>query len=440
MLFFSSTSVRARRGAVMLSGATAAAVVGALWVAPAQAGTAIPSVPSPVATGGIPRVIDDEVIPNSGVRELHQVGDIMYVGGEFNEVVSSNRRNSYTRTNLFSFDANNGDVTDFAPLTTNAGGAVAGGDVYAMESTADGRYLYVGGDFRRWDGKWANKIVKLDTSDNTVVRAFRSPLKSASRVSDLQLVNGRLFVSGTMPGGIVALDPDTGVVDPYFDGVQATGNEGGYSTRIYRFSVNPAGDRMAVIGSFTAIGGEPRQQAAMLTLGATSAGVSGWTSSWWELDCSARWRWYTRDVDWSLDGSHFAIVSAGGPYKNTLCDAVTWWDTSDSPSDPTWVNYSGGDTFHSVHVTDKAVFVGGHFRWLDNPEGRDSKGPGAVNAKGLGAINPDTGKALDWNPNKGIGGGDGAFDLYFTDRGLWVGHFEKYISGRKHEGVGLLPY
>lgn len=178
----------------------------------------------------------------------------------------------------------------------------------------------------------------------------------------------------------------------------------------------------------------------MLTLDSTSAGVSGWTSSWWNLDCSNSWRWYTRDVDWAPDGNHFAIVNTGGPRSGTLCDAATWWAASDSPSNPTWVNYSGGDTFHSVNVTDKAVFVGGHFRWLDNPQGRDSKGPGAVDARGLGAIDPNTGKALNWNPTKGIGGGDGAYKLYFTERGLWVGHFETYISGRKHEGVGLLPY
>jgi hypothetical protein len=97
-----------------------------------------------------------------------------------------------------------------------------------------------------------------------------------------------------------------------------------------------------------------------------------------------------------------------------------------------------------VAVTNLAVFAGGHFRWLNNPLGKDTKGPGAVDRLGLGAVSPTTGRALAWNPTKSVEGGLGAFDLYFTRRGLWVGHFERYLGtgphGRElHEGLGLLP-
>ena len=200
---------------------------------------------------------------------------------------------------------------------------------------------------------------------------------------------------------------------------------------------------MVVIGSFTSIGGQRRQQAAMLDLGPTSASVSGWYSHRWNLDCAADLRFYTRDVDWSPDGRHFAIAGTGGPTPRTnkLCDTVTYWAPTEKPKQqPVWVQYSGGDTFHSVTVTDRAVFVGGHFRWLDNPYGSDSAGPGAVRRQGLGALDPATGKALSWNPTKSVEGGRGAYDLYFTDAGLWVGHFERKISKELHEGLGLLPF
>lgn len=401
---------------------------------PVQAGVVIPSIPTSNAADWTPRVVDDSVVGDAGVYELRQVGSTMYAGGDFNRVLDAAGTTAYPRTHLFAFDAGSGAVSSWAPTFDKS--------VWALEPSADGRFLYIGGQFNRVDGKWRPKLVKYDLLEQRVDTSFSFGVQ-ARRVSDLELVDGRLFAAGTFPGGLVALDPDTGAVDPYFADTQASGQENGYPTRVYRFSVNPDGTRMVVIGSFTSVGGERRQQAAMLTLGATSASVSTWYSNRWDLDCSSVLRHYTRDVDWSPTGTHFAIVTTGGPAPNSdkLCDTVTWWRAVDSArQQPAWTNYSGGDTFHSVTVTDKAVFVSGHFRWLDNPSGGDSKGPGAVTRQGLGAIDPVSGKATGWNPTKSLEGGRGGYDLYFTDAGLWVGHFERKLTKETHEGLGLLPY
>ena len=84
-----------------------------------------------------------------------------------------------------------------------------------------------------------------------------------------------------------------------------------------------------------------------------------------------------------------------------------------------------------------AVYVQGHQRWLDNPFGRDSAGPGAVSRPGIGAIDPVTGKATSWNPTKerGVGGKD----LYVTSQGLWVGSDTNYIGGEFHPRLALMP-
>ena len=185
----------------------------------------------------------------------------------------------------------------------------------------------------------------------------------------------------------------------------------------------------------------------MVRLGATAASVSGWSSPQWNAQCSPRLLWFTRDVDWSPDGRYFAIVTTGAPFYPALCDTITRWNytegvTETATQQPAWINYSGGDTFHSVVVTNLAVIASGHFRWLDNPEGRDSAGPGAVARLGIGAVDPVTGKALPWNPGKSVEGGLGGFDLYFTSRGLWVAHFEQMLGTPRelHPGLGLLPY
>jgi len=414
-----------------------AAAVASLLVAqgPARAGTQIPRMPQLNAANDTPRVVDDAVVGQAGVRELRQVGTTMYAGGEFNSVQNAARTSTYTRRNIFSFNASTGAVSSWAPA--------ADGAVLAIEPSADGRYLYIGGEFRTFAGVSVNRLVKYDLSQQRVDTTFRSPVTN-TRVSDLQLVGGRLFVAGTFPGGMVALDPTTGARTTYLDAVQATGAESGYTTRVYRFSVNPAGNRMVVIGSFTAIGGTARQQAAMVRLG-TTATLSPWSSTRWDLDCISSLQWYTRDVDWSPDGSYFAIVTtgAGAPGTQKLCDTITRWNPVEAANQqPVWINYSGGDTFHSVVVTNLAVIASGHFRWLDNPLGRDTKGAGAVDRLGIGAVDPVTGKATSWNPGKSVEEGLGGYDLYFTSRGLWVAHFERYLGTPRelHEGVGLLPY
>ena len=96
-------------------------------------------------------------------------------------------------------------------------------------------------------------------------------------------------------------------------------------------------------------------------------------------------------MDFSPDGSYFVIVSTGGPNgTNGICDAAARFETANVSStvEPTWINWTGGDSLWSVAVTGAAVYVGGHQRWLDNPFGLDSAGPGAVSRPGIGAIDP----------------------------------------------------
>lgn len=419
--------------------AAAAAVCVALTAVsvPAHAGPVIPRLPKTNPVNYTPRVVDDARFRNAGVRELRQVGSTMYAGGEFRTVLNAARTKTYHRSNIFAFRASNGKVLPWRPSVDGA--------VYALEPSSDGRYLYVGGDFSEFAGVLVHGLVKYDLKKDRVVRSFAFPV-DARRVSDLQLVDGRLFVAGIFPGGIVAVSPTTGATTDYFDATQASGQQPGYSTRVYRFAVSPDATRMVVIGSFTTVGGQPRPQVAQLDLGADAAEVDAWSAPTFGQSCSPKLGWYTRDVDWTPDGKRFAVVTSGGGYGvSRMCDSVSMWSAEDMYGLPVWTNYSGGDTFHSVTVTDRAVFVSGHFRWLNNPQGKNSKGPGGVSRRGIGAINPTTGLALSWNPTKSVEGGRGGFDLYFTKRGLWVAHFEKFLGTSKagperHEGLGLLPY
>ena len=121
-----------------------------------------------------------------------------------------------------------------------------------------------------------------------------------------------------------------------------------------------------------------------------------------------------------------------------VCDAAAAVrDRAPNPTRPTWINYTGGDTLHSVVVTGAAVYVQGHPRWLNNPYGLETPGPGAVERKGIAAINPSTGLASSWNPGKtrGIGG----MDLYATPQGLWVPSDTEQIGGENPQADRVLP-
>src|SRR5262249_30206520 len=106
-------------------------------------------------------------------------------------------------------------------------------------------------------------------------------------------------------------------------------------------------------------------------------------------------------------------------------------------SQPRWSNYTGGDSLYSVAIGSGAVYVGGHQRWLDNPFGFDGQGPGAVPRKGIGAIDPTSGKALSWNPGKDRG--HGVERLLLTSQGLWVGSDGTFVAGERRPGVALFP-
>ena len=84
------------------------------------------------------------------------------------------------------------------------------------------------------------------------------------------------------------------------------------------------------------------------------------------------------------------------------------------------------------------MYAQGHFQWLDNPFGFASRdGGGAARRLGIGAINPTTGLALPWAPNKPASTGGRA--LVATDAGLWVGSDSQYFGGEPRSGIAFAP-
>jgi hypothetical protein len=375
-------------------------------------------------------------VASGAVYKFVQVGATMYAGGGFGSVSTApgvSPGGTFTRNNIVAFDPASGVIRPFAPNVA--------GEVWALAS--NGTSLYVGGTFATVNGVARRGVAKLDPVTGAVDTAFNANLASGN-VTDAAVVGGRLLVAGTFPGKLRALNLTSGANTGYINvAITGTVADNAGPTEVYRFAVNPAGTRLVGVGNFTAVGGQTRWRAFMLDLGATAT-VSGWQYPPLQNMCqAASLPDYVKDVDFSPDGSWFAVVATGfvpqaGGIGRDLCDATARFETNVlNPFRPTWINYTGGDTLHSVAATDVAVYVQGHQRWLDNPQGRNSPGPGAVSRPGIGAIHPTTGLALSWNPTKdrGVGGKD----LYVTSQGLWVGSDTTHIGGETRARIALMP-
>jgi PKD repeat protein len=150
-----------------------------------------------------------------------------------------------------------------------------------------------------------------------------------------------------------------------------------------------------------------------------------------------------RDVEMSPDGSFFVVGTTGGPHSGTLCDTAARFETYavGTSLTPTWTDTSGGDSLWGIEITQAAVFVGGHQRWMNNPSGSDRAAQGAVPRPGLSALDPQTGVPLKWNPGRHTRG-EAAYEVFETDAGIWVMSDTDWIGNRRYQRprIAFFPY
>ncbi len=169
--------------------------------------------------------------------------------------------------------------------------------------------------------------------------------------------------------------------------------------------------------------------------GATAAVDLTWRTRRYEHLCF-NWAFdtYMRGLSVSPDGKFFVIGSTGGHNTGSLCDTAARFEFSSTGDDvqPTWVNYSGGDTIWGIEITEQAAFVGGHQRWMNNSDASDYAGQGAVPRPGLSALDLDSGMPLAWNPGR-LPRGAAVYAMLATSTGLWVGSDTDYIGNYKYK-------
>lgn len=287
--------------------------------------------------------------------------------------------------------------------------------------------------------------MRLSLADGTRWPGFEAPAINDA-VTDLKLSGGRLYVSGefTQVGGqtraaLAALDADTGETGANVD-LRFSGAMRGGELQVIKMDISPDGSRLVAAGNFSQVLGTPRYQLAVLDLTSAKPTLANWSTTRYKPDCNLRFPTYMRDVDISPDGTYFVVVTSGAYRKGLLCDTAARWELGSTGLNlqPSWVNYTGGDTLFSVAITGPVVYVGGHQRWTNNPYAGDAPGPGAVERYGIAALDPLNGLPYTWNPRRDPRG-IGVFDMLSTADGLWLGSDTNRIGDEWHEKLAFMP-
>ena len=360
--------------------------------------------------------------------------DTVIIGGQFSQWENCTRTTTYNRSNVVAYSATNGAVTNFV--------ADANSDVYALEKTPDNQSVYIGGNFTTINGVAKRSIAKVDAVTGAVDPNFIASLPGTVR--DLQYCGGKLYVGGGFTKRLTTLDPNTGadLGDMNFavSGTLANNGSAG-TTRVDKISINPACSDLIAIGNFTTINGQSRNSAFRVTISGPAT-LTSWHPQRFDAVCPIPY--YLRNVEWSADGQYFVIVSTGGPvgYPATgFCDGAGRWEASSTGNvaSPTWINWTGGDSLYSqaIDTTAHVVYVGGHNRWLDNPDGHDSAGTNAYPVDSIGAINTDTGLAVRTWDARPMTRGHGKEDLLLWSGGLVTASDGIKVSGAYHAGTAI---
>lgn len=423
-----------RVGMVLAAGLLA----GAVSMAPGVASAAVSSVPAAaptLATSGTDGTIEQ-------VRQIVQCGSTMYAVGRFSAIHDSSGAN-FPRANAVAFSAT-------SPYRVTAWNPNVNGQVDTAACAPDGNIL-LGGTFNRAGGAANLNMARVNPTTGAALPWSYHPGK---RVVHVEVVQGHALVGGYFPGFLDSVNPLTGADDGYgtptisgnyvFPGSKPNG------TRVWNMTVSPDRTAVLVSGVFTSVGGQHHEQLFRLNLTSGAATVSAWTPTELFTDCATVEPFYAQDAAWAPDMSRIYVGTTGfKPYnlstgvpRSGPCDAaIAYPVTQTAFSGHLWINYTGCDSLYSVAADADTVFVAGHQRWIDNPNGCDRQGPGARAQTGLAELNPLTGRSVA-GPNRGRG--LGADDLLRTPAGLWIASDNQantsMCAGRSgHAGICFLP-
>lgn len=431
------------------AGVVALAVAAAVLSAPTASSAAV--VPAP-GTATLVSGNPADITPHARdgeTRAFAQVGNTVFVGGSFTQLRQTATSAWVTQRYLFAYDRTTGTMsTSFLPVLDGAVNTLLAGP---------GGTLIVGGAFKNVNGVSRKNLVALNPSTGAIIDSWVGR-SDGGTVRDVALSGNWLYVAGafnwlngTAHAGLGRLNATTGAIDPTFS-VDATVGRHSTTSYVWTIDVTPDGNTLAVGGNFTLLNDLPRNQIALVDVSGTPT-VLDWSSEKYVAPCAAPTTFvhYVQDIKFGEDGTWFVVGSnGGGGWPTAYCDALARFETAARGTGQvgTWINFTGNDTITSVEVADNVIYLGGHFRWLNNPNASDNAGTGAIDRLGIGAVTPATGMPVNWNPRRSgsasmpsgtTAWGSSVPVLWRGSDGLYFGHNSDGMGEEYHGRLGMFP-
>ncbi len=423
--------MRSPRRLRIRAAAVALGVVGALApLAPTPAAAEIDPAPrtwwgvDTLATGTTTDRISAEV------WAIEQIDDVVYVGGKFTEIAHEQRR--FDHAFLAAYDAATGVWIDsWRPRLD--------GPVYALQASADGERLFVGGEFERIDGNNVKGLAALDPDTGRVDWSWRTRVSGGSPavVRAFDLEGDELYVGGSfthvgLDGTRVAqaraarVSASTGAVDTSFRPIIQGGS-------VWDIATSKTNNDTYIVGSFTSVNVTPQ------TRHAARISRTGQISGSWRHELNHDYAEWTQVVETTPQGLVFLGGSQHILNAHRESDMALLWHHFTNPwgGDYQAIEYdaSTGRVYASCHCY--------NFHW--------SRDDGGVNGIWQGGSPAPTGiqTEVDWviayDGTSGakidafapdFSGRAGPWALHVADNGcVWVGGGITGTNGKPQKGL-----
>lgn len=434
------------------AGSTVMRAVGSDAMRVAASTVTVASEPVPAHTRLVPSTprTDTPRITSGEIIDIEVIGNRVFIAGTFTSIANVGAT-PIAQKSLASYNIDTGKIdTGFRPTFD--------GSVEAVEASPDGSSLYVAGSFNTISGVTKRKIARLNPLTGAPVAGFTATADgraTALAVSSTAVYVGGQFskVNGVSRRSLAALNPTTGAVDSGFNLPLSGGIGVGGLLTVQQLKLTHDDSKLLVVHTGRQIAGQDRYGVGLVNT-ATRA-LLPWRTRLWEDNLSfvgGIQRVFAGDI--APDDSYFVVTSGSGGDRPPINDtAIAFPTTGNDNVEPLWVSRHF-DSVYSVAITEKAVYVGGHFSWQESPTapvpwpGLDNVGYGTgqglsgyglgdqvVRRDHLGALDPKTGTALEWNPGSNSYEGDKA--MLATPRGLFVGGDGNIKGGKTVGRVGF---
>lgn len=408
-------------------------------VQPAAAALPPGAQPVPGHTALVPAIPrqDTPRISNGEIWDLEVIGSRVIIAGSFSSLTNTTGNLATVNQPLLAaYNLSTGLIdTTFRPV-------IGGGAVTSVEATPDGTRLYIAGSFKTINGVAKTNVASINPSTGAPVAGFTA--NASSQVDSLAATNTTVYlggrfskVNGTAMVGLAAVSGATGAVDTAFDN-QLSGGIGVDGTLSVReLKLTHDNTKLLVVHSARRIHGQDRYGIGLIDT--QSKQLLPWRTRLWDDNLpfiGGIQRIYTGDI--SPDDSYFVVSSADGGDRPPISDtAVAFPIAGGDNTQPRWI-HRAFDSIYSVAITEKAVYIGGHFNWNESPSAPDpwpgldnvgygtgqglsgyALGDAVVRRDQVGALNPADGKALEWNPGSNVF--EGVKAMKAIPRGLILG-------------------